>query len=362
MARRVAWLMATVIGLTACGNSTGDATGMGGAGGSGGATGTGGTAGVGGGVPSAEFFEKYLAAICDFWVRCSAVPDRASCPAYSFIHTLPAALDAGRLQYDPRAGRVCLEAVARLTSCSSAGVEAWDDACRDVLVGKVPDGGACRPAGQQCATGTCELDSCGPGLCCASVCKPNAALGEPCGSRECVDGLYCDFANTFTCTAYASRGDDCSARRCLEADECLYDGTSGKSRCVSRETRVEVGGACSEHPCARGLYCDSSTGSTATCKPLPAEGEACTERSGCVDYDLLCDPTTLKCTRRGRVGEPCDAGEYDCVNYAYCAAGTCAPLLKLGESCDLARTEPPYCMGALQCISGTCQMIPARCE
>lgn len=154
--------------------------------------------------------------------------------------------------------------VAAATTCE---LDLVMRACSGVLIGLVPEGGACR-SGVECAgPSTCLIRSGDVGVCYPMI--PHGKAGDVCNG---------------TCRA----GDDCS--------KSMIRGTGpwpGPATCFEDE----------------GLYCYQ------TCKPLVGLGAACSDDDQC-GYLGFCAGT---CQKRGTKGEACAP----CVSTFSCVADKC---------------------------------------
>ncbi|HEY8088455.1 MAG TPA: hypothetical protein VIF09_11435 [Polyangiaceae bacterium] len=98
-------------------------------------------------------------------------------------------------------------------------------------------------------------------------------------------GITCD-GTTQKCTSLGQTGDPCTSdSACVAADYCAFTTTSGQ--CTGR---VADGTSCAtaSTSCLTTSSCDSAT---QTCKPLLADGSACTTSSQCASLDC----TNQKC-------------------------------------------------------------------
>lgn len=278
-------------------------------------------------IPFPQFEPAALAAICHLDVLCGTFPDQATCLSSEqaqphLYDTLGVDIASGKVVYDGKSARTCLDAVNALASCSRstyAALEALDPTCSAIFTGTVAAGSACffsqECAGHGTCASTCTGDACCAGTCastpvaegqpcsfvgavCASgtrcsggTCQVVPGLGEPCGPpnhpADCVSPLYCDPA-TSICTAPVATGGPC---------------------------RVSL----SSYDCASALdVCDPAT---STCKPRGPIGGPCSGSSstiGCVFYGM-CDQSTNTCVQRPAVGAACDPNTPDCLG------GACDP-------------------------------------
>ena len=154
-------------------------------------------------------------------------------------------------------------------------------------------------------------------------------------------------------------GGDCSALTavCAHGLRCDHSSTSGT--CVSAPPHLSAGQDCNPNDpsvgdCWNNTKCKpSSSALGGTCTPLPKEGEPCDlEAYACDSWYDYCDPVAGKCMPMIAVGQPCPSG-YGCVSYAGCVSGTCVSKTGLGEACDDGAVLYP-CMGFLLCDKGVC--------
>jgi hypothetical protein len=114
------------------------------------------------------------------------------------------------------------------------------------------------------------------------------------------------------------------------------------------------------------VYSDSSGTSGSICQlhVTAREGDACGgagDVSAPVTNDLCnvsatsplrCDFTANKCASRVAVGGAC-GGNGDCIQGAYCGAGTCAPRIAVGESCAFGGAGGDPCSSGAYCLGTT---------
>src|SRR4051812_22925157 len=192
---------------------------------------------------------------------------------------------AGKAQVDERALARCVAAYqAARSSCVQDQVVA---ACHGILLGTVPDDGAC--------TNVLECDrSAGPKVCLiiqgsgsdSGTCKtpPRGMSGDP-------------------CAASCERGSDCS------------------STASSPDTSTPIA-LCYE---ADGLYCPIGE----SCAPIVSDGQDCRWDEPCGSQGF-CVST---CTPTGGSGDPCDL-TFGCGPGLACVSGACAPEpLAMSETC-----------------------------
>jgi hypothetical protein len=221
---------------------------------------------------------------------------------------------------------------ATISACSTALSGA---ACTDVIYRKVT---ACNIAGtrangmacgtdSQCTTGYCAQSNQACGVCSALVGAGNACMVDD----DCQAGLVCNSANV--CVLPGGAGGNCSdSQPCAYGLFCLVTAGSTTGACA---TDAETpGGTCNPtlaESCdiLKGIYCD---GTVSTCKNLgfASPGDNCGLVSG--QY-VLCstgqciyptvDATEGTCRAQAADGAACDATT-TCESPARCVSGHCA--------------------------------------
>lgn len=338
--------------------------------------------GTGGAVPLEDVPAELADVWCDAAESClGRLADRTgagpSCratveaeTASSIVPLWAAAIDAGTATYDPALARQCLEAT-RAQGCDLF-IEAQPAACRDFLIGTIA-------LGERCSTSIeCEGDAYCRGAGCPDVpgtCTARLGTGSPCGTTdECQTGLGCEdgvcrvpasasggscggdsalgcpldevcvgsTAETRgTCTPYdevltRALGDACDFREaelCSPELSCAVTGATATGITASCVAIAPSGGSCFgavPDMCPLGEYCDAQPATGAlegTCRPEPAEGEACgrslstpvcAQGLECVTVD-----DTPTCIRPKDNGAACDSAA-ECRS-GRCVGGACAP-------------------------------------
>ncbi len=292
MAVKLNWLGGYLLALAACGS---------------------GSDGLG---PIEDFVVEAQQVTCENLAACRLMPDVDSCLATTFpersgtLKTVAAAVQAGRIAFDPKAGAACLEAI-RARPCTWTAVLRDIDVCRAVLTGQVPAGEAC-VINDECVTGGCDRPS-GGGICSVGVCARIVQDGDSCGPDTptvCREGSYCEFGTTggYICKKYALVGMGCGA---------------GQS-------------------CLRGLVCENDV-----CAERPGAGEACVLH--CDPTDTHCDATSLVCVPDRAAGEVCDSNP-QCNEFAFCDQ-VCTTQRSEGGACEPFQFQ---CLGDLACQDNTC--------
>ncbi len=263
------------------------------------------------GIPKYQFVAQLGAAICDPLGTCCAslgFPyDDAACKA-TVTSGFQQAFGNPRFTYDPVAGALCVQAEKSAAASCFASEGAFDAACRNVITGNVPLGGACTLEAE-CASASDGVDvSCDAGVCavmprgkegdpCKSTCGPVAG-GWTCwpggttgnvpatGTAWCwiADGLACGAGGT--CQRLAQTGQACVGGSCVDADYCA----NGPVCAV----RVPVGGACSQSGvCVAGARCAWGTTSVGTCALPQGDGATCQSNDDCLGGN--CDVPSHTC-------------------------------------------------------------------
>lgn len=308
-----------------------------------------------------------------------------------------AAVEAGRLSYDPVKAKAC----AALTVGACGNTEALSygtrpqnlqgTACVGVVSGTLELGDECHPDStnyaDECAQGFCAPTAC-PSTCTAyagaeedcdgltsicdpttlfcnaqNSCQPFVAPGQPCpGRNECTPGDVCHGIDdqTYLCTTPVAVGEDCDATGDVCADRAVcFDGKctakvaldepcQHSSNCPAGAycngtclAYVELEGDCSFGNCAPGLVC-----SDAVCLAEGQIGDDCPCEVG-----LWCDETA-KCRAPGEVGDDCSMTvASSCPVPLFCHPQTlkCTELAAESESCSMAAVTDS-CQPGLHCV------------
>jgi hypothetical protein len=315
------------------------------------------TAGCGGGSKGRTFdqlYGDYLNMLCKLEATCGDVPDEATClasqdRASTDLLTLKADVAAGKVRVDAAKDDVCAGHYQRYgaAACTQSAIAAVNadtagsDACVEVLVGTVADGGTC-------------FDSI---ECVSRKCVP--------ADETCVPAIQCC---TGTCVAKPTPipvGADCTAslpeQNCGGGAVCLTTGSSTSATCIL-PSKIAGTVCTTQYECAMPLFCDvDATTSTGTCQPAVATGQPCNPDVGfraCEDLHDYCSWSTETCTPRGAVGAACSETQpLNCLGYAQCIGSTCVAVSPVGGACN--PTDGPGCLGSLQCVGNTCAFLPA---
>lgn len=308
-------------------------------------------------IPAEEVASAQRDAYCTHAVRCGIFPDKQACVSANilidakFDANVLAAIQAGKIAYDGRNLKKCLDAQAEETCDRFDGdYRVPVAACSDVLHGLRKDGETCVMY-QECASMNCSVsfptNTCAVGVCIGDAPpeKPAPAqIGEECfGSGTCVAGAYCDFSQpTSICAAYKTQG-----MACMFPEECAIGlacaGVTGATTCVQLPGLDEP--CSSSMPCGEyGMYCDTSA-TQPTCKKLGLPPTTCTSSEQCSSF-YPCDLATGTCTKAPSVGESC-ATTSQCFDVdTYCDATT--------SICTAAKSDGSTCSSSSQCASHYC--------
>jgi hypothetical protein len=213
-----------------------------------------------------------------------------------FQLTLRDALANQKVAFDEHAAGECIAAV-RSAGCED--IVAIDSACRTVINGTVPAGGACATSAE------CVKPSAGIAFCYSGICNPpHGKAGDPCFT-DCED-----WGSSIACHSSEWRNSS--------------DAGAVSTACYSND----------------GLWC----GASRTCEPLAAVSQSCGART--IDGHLVyvscvegadCDSTTHVCTpvHLLPVGSDCIGGA--CNDTAYCdsSTGKCTAFKPNGANCQL---------------------------
>lgn len=304
-----------------------------------------------------------------------------SCTGGAFaqaISGLEAAVQAGRLRYDPQAQSACLAAGRRSDGGTPFDGGELTGPCARILTPQVGLGGGCERH-DECLSGYCRA---GGVASCGGRCEAPLAVGAACAPRRdvCGAGSSCEPAaeGRHRCLPQGGPGSSCGPGfgACVGGTECV------EGRCAPPLGRGEV---CARElsRCAADLVCASVAGDLARCWPAPGLGEACQPDLQCAGTCLRCDLAQGRCVVRGGEGDACVPGEdhcllaYDCSAAGrcelrprpgeacaetadfprgnclyrdhYCRAGTCVPLPRLGEVCGSGEGQ------SFSCAEGMCQ-------
>jgi hypothetical protein len=308
----------------------------------------------------------YRSAACSYLGACGEFPDRATCLSANLPHIsealtfdldpyVVAAMRAGRIQLDVARASSCLAHLASM-SCDRTDRDRRDlvKQCLGFWNGTLPADAPCfdntECISQYCAGGSTR-DTCVVGTCIGNTppSRELSEIGQPCASFPgCVDGAFCDFADTFTCLPLRHEGD-----ACVNADECDY-GLACAGDNISRYcTALPVlGEPCPLRECRdAGTYCAGTAG----CKAIGLEGDACSGSffDECAEA-FPCDPSAGKCTRAPGAGHACAVSGVRCFDrdlVCETASVTCIERRADGQPCSVDAV----------CASGHCNTLVQQC-
>jgi hypothetical protein len=309
-------------------------------------------AGCGGGSGHAApgdldaFLTQFLNLVCRLGVSCGSMPDLPTCEATmqrdsTEFATLRADIASGKVRYDAAKASACLDYQNRVyggactrSALAAASSTIGSEACAEVLVGSVAEGGPCFSA-FECTSASCRQAD--------TTCSR---------SRQCCPGT-CSVKPTSIAV-----GADCSSllpgQTCATGAVCISTGSQGSPTCqVPAKT---AGASCAmAFECATPLFCAlDAAGGTGTCQAPAATGASCNTVVGaaaCDDVRDYCDQASGQCTPRVAVGASCDPTQQNCVFYGSCLGGTCVAMSPERGACDA--TNGPSCLGDLECSSQT---------
>jgi hypothetical protein len=261
-------------------------------------------------LPFAELDAARVAAECSRLARCGLFTDEATCLAYFRARPdadLAAAIDSGKVLYNPRAAEACIaDLAARGCDLTAPDGRALPDSCARMFTGTLDLGEPCA-FDAECVSSSCDAPACPRNMCCLGTCASTIPDGECNRDADCGPDRFCD-APAHTCHALADVGAECTA----------------------------------DTQCAYGLGCIGATDlQPGNCRALPHLGERCPYQR-CADLGTVC--TNGTCVAVGLPGSPCITGA-DCSPYAHCAADTqtCANIPVLGEPCNGSCAGEAYC-------------------
>jgi hypothetical protein len=311
----------------------------------------------GGPIDIDELQTAAISAYCNLYVQCGLIDDAATCRSiYTDLEIDPsliAAVNAGKVHYDPDKARECLNSISG--SCDRNVFSRGDNnaACDETFTGTVAAGGPCA-IDEECVSQSCDVQAC-PDACCQGTCTgdaptPRPRVGESCATNYNCSGSFCD-ETTMICTAYRALGETCTSTSECAQGSCsnmvctAYPGPG--DACSSTTTLSpcgEIGYTCSAttstcvavgltgDPCATARDCSPIylCGTNGTCELRPTLGDACSDTTGgCIDHSY-CEPTTMTCTAPKPDGQPCGSDRECSSNNCDATSNTC--------------TTPPICI------------------
>lgn len=237
----------------------------------------------------------------------------------------------------------------------------------------------------------------------AALVKPNARVGQRCGSQEdCLEG-YCRSAVAGACPTCLPRIP--TGARCRDSSECepphdrcasvqtedagfearCLPGLADRQPCAADEECATghcyrttgagecgwavVGGTCADGDCAAGDFCRRQTSGAAygLCAPRIATGAPCTNAphdDGCADAAATCLDGRCVVVEPGTLtnGAECEV-DGQCADGLFCGPprtdggtwpGTCRPWLAVAAHCDIAANG---CAPGTRCVEGGCRAM-----
>ena len=287
-------------------------------------------------IPLEQFIAELRAATCERLVRCTYVPDMATCeasiPTDRGVVQAIASVMAGDLTYNPPAGRTCVDEIRNYKCEGDYFLPRYlREKCDPVFGNRKAEGAACF-SGAECqgVDADCEKEDDCFDACCQGTCKlagGTAGLGVPCDAQTpCSPDLVC--------LRNEGGGDQGGG------------GGSGSNR--SCQPRVGPGAACNDpFECVEGYGCDPQSG---TCFKQADSGATCNPNlaaPGCAAQADYCDEASSTCVPLPGEGQPCVENAFitdACALYAQCVDGTCQRLPGAGQPCLNGQ-----CQGLLEC-------------
>ncbi|MBM4346031.1 MAG: hypothetical protein FJ100_21870 [Deltaproteobacteria bacterium] len=279
------------------------------------------------------------------------------------LKELAAMVADGKLTYDAVAAGACIAALKE--TCDGLDLVTGPPPCQQMYQGSLKDGAACN-FNVECASHYCY----GPENC-PRFCKKRVALGGVCGKADlCVAGAVC-FGGKCVANVLKDVGAACGELKCKKGLYC-----NEKEKCAPLN---KAGQACDlSGSCVPGSQCiDSGTGGS--CQPMPKSGEPCSPNPFS-DASVLCAAGLIcfhtggddgTCKPKAAIGGPCtntsDCGGWDMNCFAATAGGTktCQLLPSKGGACqpgDLAFGQWSGCLDPYTCSSGVCIDVPKAGE
>jgi hypothetical protein len=245
-----------------------------------------------------------------------------------------------------------------------------------------PSAGVCEPYQKQgdICNASSDCDAATPQLYCAPVdfkCHVRAKLGEKCAYTmdsagkptlpllmECDDtigNIYCDPVSS-TCKQLPAAGEPClsppppGVTSSCDPDPklhltCRTTGTSTSGVCMGL---AKNGDDCTSIACDTGLYCDSSTSTTRTCKPLPTVNESCSIAGRCaLPYFCNFNKSPATCDQPAQLNQPCSNG-------AICDVTLWCDTTQVSPVCKAKLADGTACTSDLQCFSSDCNASTPR--
>ena len=333
-----------------------------------------------GGLPIEELPAGYAEAFCSTIQNCygdllEVLRPGEDCIEHTTIQftdelaTLPAAIDAGRVEYNGVQAQKCLDEVAA-AGCELLS-ERQPESCELALAGTVEEGGDCELDAECAGDQYCDIAGACPG-----TCKVLEQAGGPCaGSSDCVSGLKCNNA-TNRCVAPGMAGDSCKGGEpdCIDGYFCLGNNEEmnqpGECITFAEAFGGKVGDACGTDTglCEPGLVCEITAINPprGTCGEKVGAGDVCHVAfpDACPDDEYCAGITLLTlegtCTSKPEAREDCGmnlGGTREiCAPNSRCDQGVCRELARLGEECSANATcYSENCVGGACVASNSCE-------
>jgi hypothetical protein len=247
------------------------------------------------GGPASDWFNSYAKAMCEGTAPCCAAEgqqnDVSACEQFYGL------LGGGGVQqainngahFDQSAADQCLSQLKTwFNDCTASGD--GPEVCNRVVNGKTAPGGACS-TDFDCAlpaqgTVTCLYQtSASHGVCVQTL---PAEAGKPCDTSsttattlyDCSDdaNFYCDVSTgTGTCKKKIAVGQPCGSGECVDTAGCQDDPQSGQLVCTAL---APAGSSCTDSSdCVTSAYCKSGQ-----CAAKETDGQACTTDDVCLGF------------------------------------------------------------------------------
>lgn len=277
-------------------------------------------------MPFADYPARSAEAECISALACGRYPSIGECEASVTVGLPPqtaADVASGKVHYDGKAAAACF--TGHQNDCMYS-VSKLDSPCSHILVGTIPQGGACSAWGQ-CKDSVCITAMlCDPGVCCPGTCMPSTATGRPVGAA-------CQSSENCVLSAAACVQGTCQPRVALGAAcDWINDNCPVFTFCIDGVCRQPAprGGNCGVCDDVGHDFCDPDTGK---CLPRPGVGSPCGSGGVC-GLDATCFEASHTCIALGGVGRPCDAAE-NCLSGLACTNGVCSKVVP--------PPQPPVC-------------------
>jgi hypothetical protein len=132
---------------------------------------------------------------------------------------------------------------------------------------------------------------------------------------------------------------------------CRTSGTSSTGVCTGL---AKNGEACTDIACDTGLYCDSSTGTSPTCKPLPTLNQTCSTSGQCATpYFCNFNKSPATCDQPAQLNQPCSNG-------AICDVTLWCDTTQATAICKSKLADGSACTTDQQCLSDDCNAATPR--